>query len=66
MVHAMEHASGCKVPYQIIARRAGDIATCFADPSFAEQEIGWKAERGLIDMANDTWHWQSKNPQGYK
>jgi len=66
MVKALEKASQKEIAYQIVERRAGDIATCYADPSFAEQEIGWKAERGLIDMANDTWHWQSKNPQGYK
>ena len=66
MIKALEEASQKEIAYQIVERRAGDIATCYADPSFAEQEIGWKAERGLIDMANDTWHWQSKNPQGYK
>jgi len=65
MVKAMEEASGRPIPYQIVDRRAGDIATCFADPSFAEQEIGWKAEYGLLEMANDTWHWQSQNPNGY-
>jgi UDP-glucose 4-epimerase len=65
MVRAMEHASGREIPYQIVARRPGDIATCFADPSFAEQEIGWKAEYGLEEMAKDTWRWQSNNPDGY-
>ncbi len=65
MLRAMEQASGSDIPYQIVDRRAGDIATCFADPSFAEQEIGWKAERGLNEMAEDTWRWQSNNPQGY-
>lgn len=66
MVKALEKASQKEIAYQIVERRAGDIATCYADPSFAELEIGWKAERGLKEMANDTWHWQSKNPQGYK
>lgn len=66
MVKAFSEASGCEVPYQIAPRRAGDIATCFADPSFAEQAIGWKAEKNLLDMCQDTWHWQSKNPQGYQ
>ncbi len=65
MVRAIEKASGKKVPYQIVARRPGDIAQCFADPSFALQEIGWKAERGLDEMAEDTWRWQSNNPDGY-
>ncbi len=66
MIKALEKASQKSIAYKIVDRRAGDIATCYADPSFAEQEIGWKAERGLKEMANDTWHWQSKNPQGYK
>ena len=65
MVRAIEKASGKKVPYKIVARRAGDIATCFADPSFALQEINWKAENGLDEMAEDTWRWQSNNPNGY-
>ncbi|MCK5697036.1 MAG: UDP-glucose 4-epimerase GalE [Gammaproteobacteria bacterium] len=66
MVKAIEQASGRPVPYQIVERRAGDIATCFADPAFAEQEIGWKAEYSLLEMANDTWRWQSQNPNGYQ
>jgi len=65
MVRAIEKASGHKVPYQIVARRAGDIATCYADPAFALQEINWKAEYGLDEMAEDTWRWQSNNPDGY-
>ncbi|MCP3849253.1 MAG: UDP-glucose 4-epimerase GalE [Gammaproteobacteria bacterium] len=65
MVKAIEKASGKEVPYQIVARRPGDIATCFADPAFAFQEIGWKAEHGLDEMAEDTWRWQSNNPDGY-
>ncbi len=65
MIKAIEEASGRPIPYQIVERRAGDIATCFADPAFAEQEIGWKAEYGLLEMANDTWRWQSQNPDGY-
>jgi len=65
MVRAIETASGQKVPYQIVERRPGDIASCFADPAFAEQEIGWKAEHELAEMAEDTWRWQSNNPDGY-
>jgi len=65
MVRAIEQASGREVPYQIVARRSGDIATCFADPAFAEREIGWKAEHDLQKMAEDTWRWQSNNPDGY-
>jgi len=66
MVRAFEEASGCNVPYQIMPRRSGDIAQCYADPAFAEQEIGWKAGYGLAEMTRDTWRWQKKNPQGYK
>ena len=65
MIRAIEKASHRKVPYQIVTRRPGDIATCFADPAFALQEIGWKAEYGLDEMAEDTWRWQSNNPDGY-
>jgi len=65
MVKAIEQASGRDIPYQIVERRAGDIAACFADPAFAEQEIGWKAQYGLTEMAQDTWRWQSNNPDGY-
>jgi UDP-glucose 4-epimerase len=66
MARAFEQASGCSVPYQIMPRRSGDIAQCYADAAFAEQEIGWKAERGLAEMTRDTWRWQKNNPQGYK
>lgn len=66
MVHAFEKASGKKVPYQIAPRRPGDIAACYADPSKAEQELGWKAKRDIQEMCEDTWRWQSKNPNGYK
>ncbi|MFM8768215.1 MAG: GDP-mannose 4,6-dehydratase, partial [Rubrivivax sp.] len=46
-------------------RRPGDIATCYADPSKAERELGWKAQRGLQQMMQDAWRWQSLNPRGY-
>jgi UDP-glucose 4-epimerase len=65
MIRAFEKASGKKVPYIIAPRRHGDIAQCYADPSLAAQELGWKAERGLDAMCADAWNWQSKNPQGY-
>lgn len=65
MARAFELASGQSVPYQIVARRAGDIAACYADPGLAQRELGWKAERGLQQMCEDTWRWQSSNPQGY-
>jgi UDP-glucose 4-epimerase len=65
MVEAFEKASGKKVPYHIIERRPGDIAECYADPSKAENELGWKAEKDLQEMCEDSWRWQSENPQGY-
>jgi UDP-glucose 4-epimerase len=65
MVQAFEAASGCRVPYRIAPRRPGDIATCYADPTKAEQELGWKAKRGLDEMMRDAWRWQQMNPNGY-
>ncbi|MEJ2042995.1 MAG: UDP-glucose 4-epimerase GalE [Reinekea sp.] len=65
MVAAFEKASGKPVPYQVTPRRPGDIACCYADPAFAEQELGWKAERGLDEMMIDSWRWQSSNPNGF-
>ncbi len=65
MVNAFSAASGKPVPYQIVPRREGDIASCFADPAYAEKVLGWKAEKTLLDMCEDTWRWQSNNPQGY-
>jgi UDP-glucose 4-epimerase len=66
MVKAFEEASGKKVPYKIVERRAGDIAKCFADPSYAKETLGWEATRGVKEMCEDTWKWQSNNPNGYK
>ena len=66
MIKAFEKASGCEVPYEITDRRPGDIAACYADPTKAEQELNWKAERGIEEMCADTWKWQSKNPNGYE
>lgn len=65
MVHAFEAASGRPVPYEIVSRRAGDLAVCYADPTRAEAELGWRAELGIEQMCADTWRWQSANPQGY-
>ncbi|QKJ66677.1 UDP-glucose 4-epimerase GalE [Deefgea piscis] len=65
MVKAFEQASGNPVPYAIVERRAGDIATCYADPSKALAELGWRAEKTLQDMCNDSWRWQSQNPNGF-
>jgi UDP-glucose 4-epimerase len=65
MIKAFEKASGKVVPYQIVNRRPGDTATCYADPSYAAENIGWKAECELDEMCEDTWRWQSMNPNGY-
>jgi len=65
MVRAFEKASGRAVPYQIVDRRPGDIATCYADPAYAKEKLGWEAQYELNDMCEDTWRWQSKNPNGY-
>lgn len=65
MVKAFEAASGKEVPYQLVERRPGDIAECWADPAKAMRELEWKATRSLNEMTADTWRWQSNNPQGY-
>lgn len=65
MVNAFEKATGQAVPYKIVDRRPGDIAASFADPSRAEKELNWKAEKTLEDMCRDAWRWQSQNPNGY-
>ncbi len=61
MVRAFEDASGRKVPYQIVERRPGDIAACYADPAVAEGELGWKASRGVAQMCADSWRWQQNS-----
>ncbi len=65
MVKAFEKASGKTIAYNITARRPGDIACCYADPTFAEAELGWKAEKTLDQMMADSWRWQSQNPNGF-
>lgn len=66
MVKAFEKASGRAIPFKITDRRPGDVAACYADPTKAEKELGWKAKKGIEDMCRDTWKWQSQNPDGYK
>ncbi len=66
MVKAFSKACGRDIPYEIKPRRAGDIAMCYADPSKALRVLGWKAQRGLDEMCEDTWRWQSQNPNGYE
>ncbi len=65
MVNAFSQACGHDVAYKICPRRSGDIAECWANTQKAEQELGWKARYKVADMAQDTWRWQSENPQGY-
>lgn len=66
MVKAFEKASNIKIKYEFKPRRQGDIAKCYADPSKAERELSWKAERNLEQMCSDTWKWQTNNPNGYE
>jgi UDP-glucose 4-epimerase len=65
MVTAFEKAVGKPIPYRIIARRPGDIATSYADPSRANEALGWKAVHGIDEIARDAWNWQKHNPEGY-
>ncbi len=65
MVKAFERASGREVPYCIAPRRPGDIAACYADPSYAREVLGWEASRGIDEMCADAWRWQEKNPEGF-
>jgi UDP-glucose 4-epimerase len=65
VVHAFEDATGKKVNYEIVGRRAGDLPVSVADPSKAERDLGWKATRGLEEMCADAWRWQQANPRGY-
>lgn len=66
IVHAFEKANGVTIPYVIVGRRPGDIATCYSNPSKAEKELGWKAEFDIVDMCRDAWKWQKMNPEGYR
>ena len=66
MVAAFEKAASLTIPYELVDRRPGDIAECWADASLAEKELGWKTEKGLDEMMADTWRWQSSNPNGYR
>jgi len=66
LVAAFERVTGRSVPYKFAARRAGDIAVCYADVSKAKRELGWAAEKGIEDMCIDGWRWQSSNPNGYQ
>ena len=66
MISAFEVASGRKVPFTIAARRPGDVASCYADPSLAQERLGWSTEHDITQMCRDAWRWQSENPTGYR
>ncbi len=66
VVAAFEKACGKKIPYKIVARRPGDIASCYTDPTEAKTELGWSARQDIDEMCADVWRWQSNNPNGYE
>ena len=66
VIKAFEKASGVEIKYNLVARRPGDIAQCYADPTNAKEALGWVAERGIEQMCEDSWRWQSQNPNGYE
>ena len=66
MVKAFEKASGQKINYKLVDRRAGDIAKCYADPTTAKEILDWEAKKSIDDMCADSWRWQSNNPNGYR
>lgn len=65
LLKAFERAVGREIPYEVVARRPGDVAVSYADPSKANAELGWSTKKSVDDMCADTWRWQSQNPQGY-
>ncbi|MGP1361444.1 MAG: UDP-glucose 4-epimerase GalE [Candidatus Fimenecus sp.] len=66
VIKAFEKVSGISINYKIVERRAGDLATCYSDPSLAKEELLWTAKRGIDEMCRDSWNWQKNNPNGYK
>ncbi len=66
VIHNFEMASGVTIPFDFKPRRAGDVPACYADPSKAERELGWRAQRDLRKMCEDAWRWQKNNPNGYE
>lgn len=65
MIHSFEKVSGVQIPYEIVGRRPGDVAICYADPTKYLLNLGWFPKYGIIDMCEDSWNWQVHNPQGY-
>lgn len=66
VIKAFERVNGVEVPYQIMPRRIGDIATCYSNPTKAKNELGWEAQFGIDEMCRDSWNWQKNNPNGYE
>lgn len=66
LIRTFSEVNQVDVPYEITERRAGDVATCYADPTKAKEELAWVAEKNLADMCRDSWRWQQQNPQGYQ
>ena len=65
VVHAFERSTGIHIPYRILPRRAGDVATSYSDPAKAARELHWKARHDIDDMCRDAWNWQQQNPEGF-
>jgi UDP-glucose 4-epimerase len=65
VIKSFEQACGKRIPYDICPRRSGDVAVCYADPAKANKELHWKAEKTLLEACEDSWRWQSLNPNGY-
>ena len=65
MIKTFETVNKVKVPHKIVKRREGDVASCYADTTYAKELLNWKANFGLNDMCRDSWNWQSKNPNGF-
>jgi UDP-glucose 4-epimerase len=65
LITAFSKAAGKEIPYQVVERRPGDVAACYASPAKAEQDLGWKAEKSIEQACEDSWRWQSQNPNGY-
>jgi UDP-glucose 4-epimerase len=66
VIEAFSKAAGRDIPFEVVGRRPGDIAESYADPSKANRELNWRAELGIERMCEDTWRWQSMNPEGYE
>lgn len=65
VVNAFAKASGKEIPYKIVARRPGDVGACYANPKHANEDLGWKSEKSIDEMCEDSWRWQNQNPKGY-